>query len=104
MAHFSNYGSNSVHLSAPGLSIYSTIPNNKYGYKYKVMGIVCHLAKSYNEGHYYSIVRKNDLWYKANDWRYDEYEYCTFLLKLGRKLKLDVQQKVKATKLYTRIR
>jgi len=37
-------------------------------------------------------------------YRYDEYEYCTFLLKLGRKLKLDVQQKVKAKKLYTRIR
>ena len=45
---------------------------------------------------------------KAEDgygqYRYDEYEYCTFLLKLGRKLKLDAQQKVKATKLYTRIR
>ena len=45
---------------------------------------------------------------KAEDgygqYRYDEYEYCTFLLKLGRKLKLDVQQQVKATKLYTRIR
>ena len=45
---------------------------------------------------------------KAEDgygqYRYDEYEYCTFLLKLGRKLKLDVQQKVKATKLYTRIK
>ena len=45
---------------------------------------------------------------KAEDgygqYRYDEYEYCTFLLKLGRKLKLDVQQQVKAKKLYTRIR
>jgi len=45
---------------------------------------------------------------KAEDgygqYRYDEYEYCTFLLKLGRKLKLDTQQKVKAQKLYTRIR
>ena len=37
-------------------------------------------------------------------YRYDEYEYCTFLLKLGRKLKLDAQQQVKATKLYARIR
>ena len=37
-------------------------------------------------------------------YRYDEYEYCTFLLKLGRKLKLDVQQQVKAKKLYTRIK
>ena len=41
---------------------------------------------------------------KAKDgygqYRYDEYEYCTFLLKLGRKLKLDTQQKVKAKKLY----
>ena len=45
---------------------------------------------------------------KAEDgygqYKYDEYEYCTFLLKLGRKLKLDAQQKVKATKLYTRIK
>ena len=45
---------------------------------------------------------------KAEDgygqYRYDEYEYCTFLLKLGRKLKLDTQQKVKAQKLYTRIK
>ena len=45
---------------------------------------------------------------KAKDgygqYRYDEYEYCTFLLKLGRKLKLDTQQKVKAKKLYTRIK
>jgi len=45
---------------------------------------------------------------KAEDgygqYRYDEYEYCTFLLKLGRKLQLDTQQKVKAKKLYTRIR
>ena len=45
---------------------------------------------------------------KAEDgygqYRYDEYEYCTFLLKLGRKLKLDVQQQAKAKKLYTRIK
>ena len=45
---------------------------------------------------------------KAEDgygqYRYDEYEYCTFLLKLGRKLQLDTQQKVKAKKLYTRIK
>ena len=33
-------------------------------------------------------------------YKYDEYEYCTFLLKLGRKLKLDIQQKIKAKKLY----
>ena len=33
-------------------------------------------------------------------YRYDEYEYCTFLLKLGRKLKLDTQQKIKAKKVY----
>ena len=37
-------------------------------------------------------------------YRYDEYEYCTFLLKLGRKLKLDEQQQAKAKKLYTRIK
>ena len=45
---------------------------------------------------------------KAEDgygqYRYDEYEYCTFLLKLGRKLKLDTQQQAKAKKLYTRIK
>jgi len=34
-------------------------------------------------------------------YRYDEYEYCNFLLKLRRKLKLDVQQKIKSKKLYT---
>ena len=33
-------------------------------------------------------------------YRYDEYEYCAFLLKLGRKLKLDIQQKIKAKKVY----
>ena len=41
---------------------------------------------------------------KAEDeygqYRYDEYEYCAFLLKLGRKLKLDIQQKIKAKKVY----
>ena len=41
---------------------------------------------------------------KAEDgygqYRYDEHEYCTFLLKLGRKLKLDIQQKIKAKKVY----
>ena len=49
--------------------------NRKYGYKYKVIGIICHIGKSYNEGHYYSIIRKNNIWYKVNDWRFDEYEY-----------------------------
>ena len=34
------------------------------------------------------------------EYRYDEYEYCAFLLKLGRKLKLDIQQKIKAKKVY----
>jgi subtilisin family serine protease len=29
---FSNYGSNSVHIAAPGSSIYSTMPNNSYGF------------------------------------------------------------------------
>ena len=33
-------------------------------------------------------------------YRYDEHEYCIFLLKLGRKLKLDIQQKMKAKKIY----
>jgi hypothetical protein len=41
---------------------------------------------------------------KAEDgygqYRYDENEYCAFLLKLGRKLKLDIQQKIKAKKVY----
>lgn len=30
-ADFSNYGANSVDLGAPGVSIYSTMPNNNYG-------------------------------------------------------------------------
>ena len=33
-------------------------------------------------------------------YRYWEDEYCAFLLKLGRKLKLDIQQKIKAKKVY----
>jgi len=33
-------------------------------------------------------------------YRYLEDEYCAFLLKLGRKLKLDIQQKIKAKKVY----
>ena len=32
--------------------------------------------------------------------QYFEDEYCAFLLKLGRKLKLDTQQKIKAKKVY----
>ena len=32
--------------------------------------------------------------------KYFENEYCDFLLKLGRKLKLDTQQKIKAKKVY----
>ena len=30
---FSNYGKDFVHVFAPGSSIYSTIPNNRYGLK-----------------------------------------------------------------------
>jgi len=33
-------------------------------------------------------------------YKYLEDEYCAFLLKLGRKLKLDIQQKIKAKKVY----
>ena len=32
LAYFSNYGPNSVDLGAPGLYIYSTLPNNRYGF------------------------------------------------------------------------
>ncbi len=32
LAWFSNYGPLSVHVGAPGVSIYSTMPNQKYGY------------------------------------------------------------------------
>lgn len=32
LASFSNYGASSVDLGAPGVSIYSTLPNNRYGY------------------------------------------------------------------------
>ena len=33
LASFSNYGATSVDLAAPGVSIYSTLPGNTYGYK-----------------------------------------------------------------------
>ena len=33
LSSFSNYGSTTVHLAAPGDRIYSTLPNGKYGYK-----------------------------------------------------------------------
>jgi subtilisin family serine protease len=32
LAYFSNYGANSVHIGSPGMNIYSTIPDNYYGY------------------------------------------------------------------------
>lgn len=32
LASFSNYGKNTVEIAAPGQSIYSTLPGNKYGY------------------------------------------------------------------------
>ena len=32
LAWFSNYGANSVDLGAPGVGVYSTMPNNSYGY------------------------------------------------------------------------
>ena len=32
LASFSNYGANAVHVTAPGVSILSTIPGNKYAY------------------------------------------------------------------------
>jgi hypothetical protein len=31
MAFFSNYGAKTVHLAAPGVNVYSTMPGNKYG-------------------------------------------------------------------------
>jgi subtilisin family serine protease len=31
IAFFSNYGAKTVHLAAPGVNIYSTMPGNKYG-------------------------------------------------------------------------
>lgn len=31
LAYFSHYGSNSVHLAAPGMSVFSTFPNSRYG-------------------------------------------------------------------------
>lgn len=30
LARFSNYGANTVHLAAPGVDVYSTVPGNKY--------------------------------------------------------------------------
>ncbi len=32
LAYFSNYGATTVHLGAPGVSVYSTMRNNNYGY------------------------------------------------------------------------
>jgi len=32
LASFSNYGASSVHLGSPGVGIYSTLPNNTFGY------------------------------------------------------------------------
>jgi subtilisin family serine protease/uncharacterized membrane protein len=32
LAWFSNYGAQSVHLAAPGVDIFSTVPGNRYGY------------------------------------------------------------------------
>jgi subtilisin family serine protease len=32
LANYSNYGKNSVDIAAPGTGIYSTLPNNSYGY------------------------------------------------------------------------
>lgn len=32
LSYFSNYGSQTVHIAAPGSNIYSTLPNNRYGY------------------------------------------------------------------------
>lgn len=32
LAGFSNYGKNTVEIAAPGISIFSTLPNNNYGY------------------------------------------------------------------------
>ena len=32
LAYFSSYGANTVHLAAPGVSIYSTVPGNRYSY------------------------------------------------------------------------
>lgn len=32
LASYSNYGKNSVHVAAPGSDIYSSLPNNSYGY------------------------------------------------------------------------
>ncbi len=44
MPEFSNYGKNSVHLSAPGDSIYSTIPNGKYETKSGTSMAVPHVS------------------------------------------------------------
>ena len=32
LSYFSNYGSDTVHIAAPGSAIYSTLPHNSYGY------------------------------------------------------------------------
>lgn len=35
--------------------------------KYVVFGMTIHLGQKLRNGHYYSIVRRNNIWYKCND-------------------------------------
>lgn len=61
IASFSNYGETTVHVAAPGLNIYSTLPSDEYGSRYglqsgtsmaapHVSGIVALMAAAYPQG------------------------------------------------------
>lgn len=44
IAPFSNYGANSVHIAAPGVSVYSTYPNNTYQYLEGTSAAAAHVS------------------------------------------------------------
>jgi len=63
LASFSNYGTKSVDVAAPGEYIYSTVPGNKYGYKSGTSMATPHVAglagliEAYQPGITYSEVK-----------------------------------------------
>ena len=53
--------------------LYSFILQDKQNYdyyqntKYVIFGMTIHLGHNLRSGHYYSIVRRNNIWYQCND-------------------------------------